>query len=158
MTAFVRPQAALGLDVKIQARLTPEPVSSSSNNIQDQCLIITYGVREKGCVAGNTVPNPYLIPTWLPNSSPLNPHVFLLWLGVKVVDGCFLVFFTGGICWRSVCAVWCVYVFFCVTVVFIRVGCVISLLPFHCCKWLRTHLIIEWCSWVPNVSTFTISL
>ena len=63
MTAFVRPQAALGLDVKIQARLTPEPVSSSSSNIQDQCLIITYGVREKGCVAGNTVPNPYLIPT-----------------------------------------------------------------------------------------------
>ena len=29
--------------------------SSSSNNIQDQCLIITdlYGVREKGYVAGN---------------------------------------------------------------------------------------------------------
>ena len=60
MTAFVRPQAALCLDVKIQALLTPEPVSSSSsssfNNIQDQCLIITYGVREKGGVAGNTIP------------------------------------------------------------------------------------------------------
>ena len=41
--------------------------SSSSNNIQDQCLIITdiYGVREKGGVAGreifsskNLTPNP----------------------------------------------------------------------------------------------------
>ena len=34
--------------------------SSSSNNIQDQCLIITdiYDVREKRGVAGNTIPNP----------------------------------------------------------------------------------------------------
>ena len=35
-------------------------VSSSPNNIQDECLNTTgiYGVREKGCVAGNTIPNP----------------------------------------------------------------------------------------------------
>ena len=33
---------------------------SNNNNMQDQCLIITdiYGVREKGCVAGNTISNP----------------------------------------------------------------------------------------------------
>ena len=36
---------------------------SSAPNIQDQCLIITdtYGVREKGCVAGNTILNPNTI-------------------------------------------------------------------------------------------------
>ena len=46
--------------------------SSSSNNIQDQCLIITdfYGVQEKGCVAGekkskNLIPNPNTV-TGLP--------------------------------------------------------------------------------------------
>ena len=45
--------------------------SSSSSNIQDQCLIITdfYGVREKGCVAGkkkkNLIPNPNTV-TGLP--------------------------------------------------------------------------------------------